>query len=227
VITMTAALARYKDLCLDAHDAGVALAFWAPLLGLVPERQDNGDGVMRGDLREETVWVNQVAEPKTEWNRVHLDLVGDLGPYLAAGATVALAPDEERSWTVLRDPEGNEFCVFPSRPDEPTALVVASADPSRLAAWWGMVLDTEPIPANGGARRWLGNVDGLPWDVWKFVGEGAPKAVKNRWHWDVTTPDVGDLIGAGATLLRAPDEDVSWHVLADPEGNEFCAFPEE
>jgi hypothetical protein len=25
-------------------------------------------------------------------------------------------------------------------------------------------------------------------------------------------------------VLREPDGDIDWHVLADPEGNEFCAF---
>jgi Glyoxalase-like domain len=25
-------------------------------------------------------------------------------------------------------------------------------------------------------------------------------------------------------VLREPDDDIGWHVLADPEGNEFCAF---
>ena len=222
---MMEALARYKDLCIDAHDSAVVMKFWAPLLSLTPHRQDNGAGDMTGDGPELTVWVNQVPEAKTVPNRVHLDVVGALEPYLAAGATVALPHNEAWSWTVLLDPEGNEFCVFPDRPDEPTALVVSCIDPVQLAAWWGMVLGTEPIPANGGARRWLGNVDDLPWDVWKFVGVDEPKTVKNRWHWDVKTPDVGDLIGAGATLLRSPDDSVNWHVLADPEGNEFCAFP--
>ena len=28
----------------------------------------------------------------------------------------------------------------------------------------------------------------------------------------------------GATVLRERDEDIRWTVLADPEGNEFCAF---
>jgi hypothetical protein len=32
------------------------------------------------------------------------------------------------------------------------------------------------------------------------------------------------LLDAGATLLRAKDDEIHWHVLADPEGNEFCAF---
>jgi len=52
------------------------------------------------------------------------------------------------------------------------------------------------------------------------------KQVKNRIHWDVTVPDVGPLVAAGATLLREPDGAVSWALLADPDGNEFCAHVE-
>jgi hypothetical protein len=29
---------------------------------------------------------------------------------------------------------------------------------------------------------------------------------------------VAPLVEAGATVLREPDADISWHVLADPEG---------
>jgi hypothetical protein len=32
------------------------------------------------------------------------------------------------------------------------------------------------------------------------------------------------LLARGATSLRVPDDDIDWHVLADPEGNEFCVF---
>jgi hypothetical protein len=57
------------------------------------------------------------------------------------------------------------------------------------------------------------------------VPEG--KAGKNRLHLDVWLPgqDVGPLVGLGARVLRAPDEEIDWWVVADPEGNEFCAFP--
>jgi hypothetical protein len=51
-----------------------------------------------------------------------------------------------------------------------------------------------------------------------------PKTVKNRIHWDVSVAELQPLLGAGATLLRAQDGEIGWHVLADPEGNEFCAF---
>jgi hypothetical protein len=50
--------------------------------------------------------------------------------------------------------------------------------------------------------------------------------VKNRVHWDVdlTGPDPSALVDAGATILRVPDDDISWWIMADPEGNELCAF---
>jgi len=51
-----------------------------------------------------------------------------------------------------------------------------------------------------------------------------PKTVKNRIHHDVFAADGGALVTAGATVLR-PDQKVHWTVLADPDGNEFCAFP--
>ena len=57
-----------------------------------------------------------------------------------------------------------------------------------------------------------------------FVPVPEPKTVKNRIHIDVTTPSVETLVGAGAKVLRRPDGEVDWTVLADPEGNEFCAF---
>jgi hypothetical protein len=35
---------------------------------------------------------------------------------------------------------------------------------------------------------------------------------------------VPDLVAAGATVLRARDDAIGWTILADPDGNEFCAF---
>ena len=50
------------------------------------------------------------------------------------------------------------------------------------------------------------------------------KTVKNRIHWDVDVADLQPLLDHGATVLREPDDQIRWAVLADPEGNEFCAF---
>jgi Glyoxalase-like domain len=53
-----------------------------------------------------------------------------------------------------------------------------------------------------------------------------PRTVKTRIHVDfrLAEPDPAALVGAGATVVRDPGDD-PWWVLADPEGNEFCAFP--
>jgi predicted enzyme related to lactoylglutathione lyase len=53
-----------------------------------------------------------VPEPKTVKNRVHWDVHGDVARLEAAGARVLRTPDESIRWTVMADPEGNEFCVF-------------------------------------------------------------------------------------------------------------------
>jgi len=47
--------------------------------------------------------------------------------------------------------------------------------------------------------------------------------VKNRIHWDVVST-VEAMRERGATLLRAKDDEISWSVMADPDGNEFCVF---
>ena len=83
----------------------------------------------------------------------------------------------------------------------------------------GRPLSTGPEGINALAA----DVPGLPYDVWKFVEVPEPKTVKNRWHWDVVCDDV-DAWWPRARVLREPDDEIGWHVLADPEGNEFCAF---
>jgi hypothetical protein len=220
------ALARWKDLCMDAGDAPAQAAFWGPLLGREFMERDDGDAGLSGATPEERIWIDRVPEPKTVKNRVHIDLVlPTYEPLVAAGARVLDDPEwTTNDWTVLADPEGNELCVFPERPGEPSALVVDAIDQVAMAAWWADVLGVRPAAAPEGIPRWIVDVPGLPFDVWKFVAVPEPKTVKNRWHWDVVCDDVDGLVARGATVLRAPDDEIDWTVLADPEGNEFCAF---
>jgi catechol 2,3-dioxygenase-like lactoylglutathione lyase family enzyme len=219
------ALARWKDLCVDVSDPQTVAAFWSPLLGL--EAEPAGDGVtrLRGDSPVRTVWVNTVPEPKTVKNRVHLDLVlPTVEPLVAGGAAVEHSPEPGWEWHVLTDPEGNELCVFPAGQGWPTALVVDASDEQAIAAWWSDVLGARLSPGPEGLPRWLRDVAGLPFEVWKFVNVPDRKTVKNRWHWGLVCDDVEELVRRGATPLRGPDGDIDWHVLADPEGNEFCVF---
>jgi Glyoxalase-like domain len=231
-----APLARWQDLCIDATDAGQLGAFWAKALTLEPEQLNDGDVVLREAGRpERTLWVNRVPEPRTVKQRVHLDLrAGSLQPLLDAGATV-LRPegDDGIRWTVMADPEGGELCVFlrpelaPDAPILPFEMAVDSADHAAQARWWAEVLGGT-VTQDGRDFTWIEDVPGLPFDSIDFVPVPEPKTVKNRIHWDVTASDVGALVAAGATVLREPDDEIHWHVLADPEGNEFCVFaPDE
>jgi Glyoxalase-like domain len=221
-------LAAFKDLCVDAADPWVPARFWATTLGMEASGAGGRDAVLRDD-RGPTIWVNQVPEPKVVKNRVHPDLYAasprailDLGARLLA---------DHGPWAVLGDPEGNEFCVFPEMgrgtdgaPARVFALCVDSAQPEALAAWWASILGGEIGPGPDGAPRWLHGAAGLGDITMKFVRVTDERVAKNRWHWDVTTGDVEALVAAGATVLRPRDDEISWTVLADPQGNEFCAF---
>jgi hypothetical protein len=112
------------------------------------------------------------------------------------------------------------------RPDIPAerlhGLVVDCAGAAAQARWWGNIYGVEVTENDG---WWtLEGVPGMPIQTMDFVSVPEPKTVKNRIHWDVAAPDVAPLIDAGAKVLREPGGDIRWHVLADPEGNEFCVF---
>jgi hypothetical protein len=224
--------ATYKDLCIDAVDETVLARFWADVLGR-EVRPGERDGTTRlaGPSERHTVWVNRVPEPVSVKQRVHLDVhAAAVADVLAVGAT-ALDLDSFR-WQVLRDPEGGELCVFEREqvPEERLyEVAIDSADPERIATWWADLLgSTVESGSDESGERWMSvAVPGAPFEGFVFVAVPEPKTVKNRIHWDVDTPDVGLLVGDGARLLREPDGDISWTVLADPEGNEFCAFTKE
>lgn len=229
------AIATWKDLCIDADDPSVLGRFWGEVLGLRPEVLDNGNVALGGDRPQDTIWINAVPEPKTVKHRVHLDLnVASLAPLVAAGARI-LAPAEETGhrWTVMADPEGGEFCAFvrndaPANPPaERFELVVDCADSDasrRLATWWAEALGGRCVD-DGRGFWWVADVAGLPFETIDMIPVPEAKQVKNRIHWDVTCDDIVGLVDRGAAVLAEPSPSTPWHVLTDPQGNEFCAFP--
>lgn len=101
------AIARYKDLCLDAGDPARLGVFWAGALGLTWHVRDNGEGLLTGPTKRHAIWVSKVPEPRTVKNRVHLDVYArDLADLEALGATVLEPQTGQRKWTVMADPEG-------------------------------------------------------------------------------------------------------------------------
>ncbi|HEX2905009.1 MAG TPA: VOC family protein, partial [Jatrophihabitans sp.] len=129
-------------------------------------------------------------------------------------------------WTVLADPEGQEFCAFvrESPPDYRLyEVVIDSPDPAAIGRWWAQVFGAELEPDEDWDGVGVRAVPGMPFEYLVFGPVPEPKTVKNRLHWDVEA-DPDALVAAGATLLRPKGGDIRWHVLADPDGNEFCVF---
>lgn len=105
---------RLHALVVDSRDPGPIAAWWADRFGLGPPPDDGGRSGIRlegGSLPYPLVFV-AVPEPKTVKNRIHWDVVGSTGQFLAAGARLLRRRDDEIGWDVLADPDGNEFCVF-------------------------------------------------------------------------------------------------------------------
>ena len=112
-------------------------------------------------------------------------------------------------------------------PNQWEQIVVDAEDPARLARWWaealGYVIVSEQ-PDEVEIRRAPDQLPGLLFGVSPDAKKG-----KNRLHIDLRPDDqeseVERLIDMGARYADVGQgDDVSWVVLADPEGNEFCVL---
>jgi predicted enzyme related to lactoylglutathione lyase len=107
-------------LTVDCTDSGVVGRFWAEALGwrIVDQGDDELEIVDPAGL-DRPMLFQPVPEPKSAKNRWHLDLrprtsmADEVTRLVQAGASVLERIDEgDGSWTVMLDPEGNEFCVL-------------------------------------------------------------------------------------------------------------------
>jgi predicted enzyme related to lactoylglutathione lyase len=112
--------------------------------------------------------------------------------------------------------------------DRTLVIVVDCSDLARSAAFWCGVLGYEAEPASPGRYQTLLPPGGNGVEV-LLQRVPEPKTTKNRVHLDLRVPDLGEetarVAALGAVLLTTdPIEEYGWvwHVLADPDGNEFC-----
>ncbi|MEH3034038.1 MAG: VOC family protein [Aeromicrobium erythreum] len=224
------ALVTWKDLCIDVNALHPTVDVWASLLGLRVVSDDDDEVRLEGPTPGHTVWPCVVPEPKTVKDRVHLDV--HAGVEVPPGTTRLSAPGQF-GWTVVAGPEGDEVCTF-VRDDVPEyrlyEVCADVADHHAAAAWWQGVWGGTVGADEDGGFSWVEGVPGLPFESVVFCSVPEPKTVKNRIHWDVTLvpgASVAELEARGAQVLRRPDDEVRWTVMADPEGNEFCVFDPE
>jgi len=116
---------RLRHIVVDTHDLPGLARFWTKALGWQVLSERKNEIVIGTDQNAPAgMYLMPVTDPKTVNNRVHLDLTSsvadrdqEIDRLLALGARRAgIGQTGAESWTVLADPEGNEFCVV--RPKE-------------------------------------------------------------------------------------------------------------
>jgi predicted enzyme related to lactoylglutathione lyase len=116
-----------ESLTIDCRDPRPVAAFWCAALGYELDGvDDEGAWISDPSGRGWPLLFLIVPEGKTVKNRWHLDLsppstmAEEVDRLLGAGASAVRRVDEGGSfWTVMTDPEGNEFCVLRGPDDDP------------------------------------------------------------------------------------------------------------
>ncbi|MFI7049938.1 VOC family protein [Streptosporangium sandarakinum] len=111
-------------------------------------------------------------------------------------------------------------------------LIIDAADPERLAAFWSEVLGYVELAREDDGSIQIGPPGvgfGGPQATLLFSPSSDPRTGKLRLHIDVNPTDrdqdaeLERLLALGAKPADVGQTGTeSWHVLADPEGNEFC-----
>ncbi|MET4077747.1 VOC family protein [Janibacter sp. UYMM211] len=129
----------WYTLVVDATDIAALSRWWAQTLDWHVVYEDEHEVAIAADPEEEEhpvedldAWLAQrpslvfvpVPEAKTVKNRLHIDLAphlsqdrdAEIAALVERGATqVDVGQSGDVTWTVLADPEGNEFCVLSRR----------------------------------------------------------------------------------------------------------------
>jgi len=229
-------------LCFDAHDPARLAPFWAGVLGREVVEDDDGLVLLPNVDTEFRIEFFPTGDEKTGPNQMHFDLTSasleeqerTVARVLELGGRhldIGQLPEDEH--VVMADPEGNEFCVIEPGNDFLAGTGVIGALSSdglqdvgyfwSAALGWPLVWDQDEETAiqstRGGSKISWG---GPPVE---------PKTGKNRLHLDLAPPagggqqaEVDRLLALGATYADIGQGDVSWVVMADPGGNEFCVL---
>ncbi|GAB2772327.1 VOC family protein [Amycolatopsis magusensis] len=229
---------RLGALCFDANDPRALARFWGGFLGW--ERAGDGHTLLPVDDTGFRLRFSPSSQRKTGQNPMHFDLTSTshedqqrtVARALELGARhIDVGQRPEEGHVVLADPEGNEFCVIGPGNDflaDCGFVGAVAGEGSRETGYfwsealgWPLVWDQDEETAirspHGGPKITWGGPP-LP-----------PKNGKNRLHFDLV-PDGGQraevdrLLALGAERVDIGQGEVSWVVMADPDGHEFCVL---
>ncbi|MDL5198943.1 VOC family protein [Streptomyces sp. ALI-76-A] len=103
-------------------------------------------------------------------------------------------------------------------------IVVDCREPKTLVRFWAQLLGGDPVDR---ARGWS-HVELPGFARLAFQPVPESKAAKNRLHFDIAVDDIEAAVteavrlGAAKVGETVTDDQGAFHVMLDPEGNEFC-----
>jgi len=232
-----------RALCFDANDPPRLARFWAGVLGWeMADDPPDGMALLPSDDTGFRIEFFPTREQKAGQNQMHLDLTSTsledqrqtVARALGLGARhIDIGQRPEEGHVVLADPEGNEFCVIgPGNAflADCGFIGALACDGSReVGYFWSGALGW-PLVWEQDQETAIRSPRGGPKITWGGPPL-RPKTGKNRLHFDVAPPVCGDqqaevdrLVSLGATRIDIGQGEVSWVVMADPDGNVFCVL---
>jgi predicted enzyme related to lactoylglutathione lyase len=245
---------RLKHITFACDDPHRVAEFWAQLLDGYSVERSGQSSFARGEGTE--LFFNRMKKSPTIELPIHLDVnvpdreaelerVLELGGRLVETKSHSIGELSE-TWTVMRDPEGNGFCIQ----SPPNALqqryignvTFSCAEPIRLGRFWAEALGWPDEPIDEAFLQKLrdAGMDERELDAFYVTREtdtSRPRFLFQRRersrpesypiHIDFRSEDreadIERLTGAGASVVETKsDEQRTWTVMRDPEGNPFC-----
>ena len=246
---------RLLSITFSCSDPERLAEFWATLLDY--EAAPAGESWMATDPRGEGTRLrfNRMEKSETIEVPIHLDInvpdreaeldrILQLGGRLVETRSDSIG-DFSETWTVMRDPEGNGFCIQ-SPPKTPPHRYIgnvtfSSAEPRQLGAFWAEALGWPEEEDDQDFLQQLRDAGVADRDLSFYVtrppNSGRPRFLFQRReksrpasypiHLDFRTDDreaeVERLERAGAAVVEMKKGlNVTFTILRDPEGNPFC-----
>jgi predicted enzyme related to lactoylglutathione lyase len=237
---------RLLALGIDANDPRRLAYFWAGLLGWeVADDHRDGVALLPSDDTGFRFRFLPTEKRKTGPNQMHFHLTSrsleeqqqTVAKSVRLGARhIDVGQRQEEGHVVLEDPEGNEYCII-----EPGNRFLAgcgflgelACEGSRDAGYFWSAALGWPLVWDQDQETSIRSPHGGP----KISWGGPPltaKAGKVRMHFDLAPladsdqgAEVDRLVSLGATRVDIGQGDVSWVVMSDPDGHEFCLLPRD
>ena len=247
---------RLDAVTFACEDPARVAEFWGRLLDY--ETAGAGESWLATDPRGEgtRLLFNRMAKSPTIELPIHVDVnvpdreaeltrILELGGHLVETRSDRIGGLEE-TWTVMRDPEGNGFCIQ-SPPNTPPHRYIGNvtfscAEPRELGRFWANALGWPDEDIDAGFLQQFRDAGVDERQVTSFHLVRQPEGRRPRFlfqrreksrpesypiHLDFGTDDreaeIERLTSAGASVVETKvGTNITFTVMRDPEGNPFC-----